>query len=312
MNKDNTTSLKSILILFDLLKKVNQKEIQYLKQLYLQNAENFEDCIDFVSSLNLIYLNLEHFEPTPQLDRFLLKQPNEIQIKEFLVNKLLSKRNIFIWEYLEKFSASNDKYIFEPHISENLQYSNLRNLLIEFEFISYNRSEKNYEIAEKYVPLFVDIIKEHFISPEKLKKIIEEQDKIGKCAELEIMNYEKSRLSSRNDLLSAIQHQSLKNVSAGYDIKSFTLSENSEVIERFIEVKAISNLEQKFYLTRNELETSRKFGLKYYLYLLPVIGKYKFDLTNLIIIQDPSNIIFNSDIWMVECEQFLIKKVEEE
>lgn len=308
MNKDNTTSLKSILILFDLLKKINQKEIQYLKQLYLQNAENFEDCIDFVSSLNLIYLNLEHFEPTPQLDRFLLKQPNKIQIKEFLVNKLLSKRNIYIWEYLEKFCASNEKYIFEPQISENLKFSNLRNLLIELEFISYNPSERNYEITEKYIPLFIGIIKEHQISPEKLKNIIEAQDRIGKNAELEIVAYEKSRLSDREDLVRALEHKSLEDATAGYDIRSFTICEDSAVIERFIEVKAISKFEKKFYMTRNEIEISRKNGLNYYLYLLPVIGKDKFDLANLIIIQDPNNKIFSSNEWVIECEQFSIMK----
>ena len=312
MNKDNTTSLKSILILFDLLKKVNQKEIQYLKQLYLQNAENFEDCIDFVSSLNLIYLNLEHFEPTPQLDRFLLKQPNEIQIKEFLVNKLLSKRNIYIWEYLENFSASNEKYIFEPQISENLKFSNLRNLLIELEFISYDPSERNYEITEKYIPLFMGTIKEHQISPEKLKNIIEAQDRIGKNAELEIVAYEKSRLSDREDLVRAIEHKSLEDVTAGYDIRSFTICEDSAVIERLIEVKAISKFEKKFYMTRNEIEISRKNGLNYYLYLLPVIGKDKFDLANLIIIQYPSSNIFDSNEWVVESEQFSIMKKENE
>lgn len=312
MNKGNATSLKNILVIFELFETVSLKEIHYFKQLYLKNAENFEDCIDFLSSLNLINIKNGNLELTPQLDGFLLEQPNENRTKEFIVSKLLGKRNIYIWEYLEKFSVSIDKYIFEPHISENLQFSNLRNLFIELEFISYNPSEKNYEITEKYIPLFVSIVKEHSISPEKLKKIIEEHEKIGKCAELEIMNYEKSRLSSHKDLLSAIEHKSLKDTSAGYDIKSFSVGENLEVIERFIEVKAISYFEKKFYITRNEIETSQKHGLNYYLYLLPVIGKYKFDLANLMIIRDPINSIFNSREWIIETEQFLIKKKEDE
>ena len=219
---------------------------------------------------------------------------------------------MYIWEYLEKFSVFNDKYIFEPHISENLHFSNLRNLLIELELISYNSEGKFYEITEKYIPFFVDIIKEHSISPEKLKKIIEEQEKIGKCAELEVIEFEKSRLSSYKNLVSAIIHKSLEDSAAGYDIKSFTLSEESEIIERFIEVKAISSLEKKFYLTRNELEISKKQGLNYYLYLLPAIGKNRFDLANLEIIQDPSNKIFNGQNWKIECEQFLINKRETE
>lgn len=312
MNKDNTISFKSILVLFELLKKVHQKEVQYLEQLYLQSAENFDDCLEFLLSINLISLNAGHIELTPQLNRFLFKQPPENEIKEFLLSKLLKRGNVYVWDYLERFSVTNDKFIFDPQIFENLYFSNIRNLLIELELISFDSSKKYYEITEKYFPYFINVLTErHSLSPEKLKSIIEEQDRIGKYAELEIIAYEKSRLSSRKDLLIAIEHKSLEDTTAGYDIKSFTLGENSNVSERFIEVKAISNLEQKFYLTRNELETSRKYGMEYYLYLLPVIGKYKFDIANLIIIQDPSNIIFNSDIWVVECEQFVIKKVEE-
>ena len=312
MNKDNATSFKSILVFFELLKKVHLKEVQYLEQLYLQSAVNFEHCLEFLLSINLISLNSGYIELTPQLDKFLFKQPQENEIKEFLLSKLLKKGNVYVWDYLERFSITNGKYIFEPQISENLRFSDLRNLLIELEFISYNPSEKYYEIIEKYAPLFVDIIKEHFISPEKLKIIIEEQEKIGKYAELEIMVYEKSRLSSQKDLLSKIEHTSLKDTSAGYDIKSFSVKDNSDVSERFIEVKAISSAEKKFFLTRNEIETSQKYGLNYYLYLLPLLEKYKFDITKLIIIQDPSNNIFNSSDWVVECEQFVIKKVEEE
>ncbi|MBI1937797.1 MAG: DUF3883 domain-containing protein [Ignavibacteriales bacterium] len=312
MNRGYTTSFKSVLVFFELLKKVNQKDLQYIKQLYVQSAERFEDCIDFLLSINLVNLNSGYIEPTPPLNKFLLKRLDENKAKEFLINKLLTKRSIDLWEYLEKFSFSHDKYIFEPQISENLKFSSLRNLLIELEFIFYNPNEKNYEITEKYIPLFVDVIQEHAISPEKLKKIIEEQDKIGKCAELEIMNYEKSRLSNRQDLLLAIEHKSLKDTSVGYDIKSFTLSDGLEVTDRFIEVKAISKSRKKFYMTRNEVNTSKKYGLEYYLYLLPVVGRTEFDLANLMIIQNPYDNIFNNNEWEIECEQFIIKKEVDE
>ena len=48
MNKNNSTQFKNILFLFEILKNVNQKDIQYLKQLYNQSSRNFEDCIEFV------------------------------------------------------------------------------------------------------------------------------------------------------------------------------------------------------------------------------------------------------------------------
>ncbi len=311
MNKDNATKLKSILIFFDLLNKVNQKEIQYFKKLYLQSAENFEDCIDFLLSLDLICLTSGYIELTSQLNKFLLKQPNENEIKNFLLKKLLIKRNIYVWDFLERFCITNDKYIFTPQISENLRFSDLRNLLIELEFISFNPSEKFHEIAEKYIPHFINELKEHSLNPEKLKRILEEQDRIGKCAELEIIDYEKTRLSSHKVLLGKIEHKSLVDSTAGYDIKSFTVGNDTSFSDRFIEVKAISSFEKKFYISRNELETSQKYGLNYYLYLLPVLGNDKFDLANLMIIQDPSSEIFNGLNWIAEPEHFSVKQKEE-
>jgi hypothetical protein len=305
MNRNNSTSFKSILVLFDLLKNVNQKDVQYLKQLYSKNAEDFESCIDLFSSLNLINIESGQIKLVSPLKIFLLKQHNEIEIKEFILNKLLNHANTYVWEYLGRFFLSEDKIVFQPIISENLRFSNLRNLLIELDFVSYNEDGRFYEISDKYAPLFYNRAIDSKISPEKLKQLIDERERIGKYAELKIVEYEKSRLSFREDLVEKIEHVSLENASAGYDIKSFTV-ENHIVSERFIEVKAVSAIEKKFYMSKNEVEKSRQYKANYYLYLLPVLGKNKFDLNNLLIIQNPSSEVFDSNKWRVTCDQFEI------
>ncbi|RJP70540.1 MAG: DUF3883 domain-containing protein, partial [Ignavibacteriales bacterium] len=265
MNNDFYVNYKGILVLFELLNRINQKDIQYLKQLYSQSSDHFEECIDFLLSIKLISMNSGYIEPGPSLNKFLLGRYNDNQTKEFLINVLLNKRDKYLLEYLEKFSASKDKYIFETMTSENLRFSNIRNLLIELEFIFYDNVQNKYELNEKYIPLFLDVIKEHSISPDKLKKIMEAQDRIGKLAELKVLEYEKTRLSSRKDLVTKIEHISLKDTSAGYDIKSFTILDNLEMIDRYIEVKAISNNEIRFFLSQNEMKISAIYNEKYYL-----------------------------------------------
>ena len=307
MHKNIPTSFKSILVLFDLLKNINQKDVQYLKQLYSKNAEDFESCLALFSSLNLIKIDFGQIELVPSLKKFILRQPPENEIKEFIINKLLNKTNTYIWEYLRKFSLSEDKIVFQPIVSENLRFSNLRNLLIELDFVSYNQAERFYEISDKYLSFFNDLVINDKISPEKLKQIIKQREEIGKYAELEAVAYEKTRLSFNKDLSSKIEHISLEDTSAGYDIKSFTVEDNV-VSERFIEVKAISTIEKKFFMSRNEVEKSERYGNNYYLYLLPVLGKNKFDLNNLEIIQDPSKRVFNNQNWEIVSEQFLIKR----
>jgi len=305
MNRDIPTSFKSILVLFDLLRNVNQKDIQYLDQLYSKNAENFESCVELLTSLELINTNLGQIELLPVLKNFLLSQQSENEIKGLILNRLLNKTNAYVWEYLERFSLSEDKLVYQPKVSENLRFSNLRNLLIELDFVYYNPVKEFYEISDKYLSLFYNQAIESKISLQKLKKIIEEQGRIGEYAELEIMEYEKLRLSFREDLVEKIEHVSLENASAGYDIKSFTV-EDHIVSERFIEVKAVSTIEKKFYMSKNEVKKSREYKANYYLYLLPVLVKNEFDLNNLLIIQDPSSEVFGSSKWRVTCDQFEI------
>jgi hypothetical protein len=303
MNRNISTSLKSILVLFDLLKNINQKDVQYLKLLYSKNGEDFENCLDLFSLLNLIKIDSGQIELVPSLKKFILRQPNENEIKEFVIKKLLNKTNTYVWEYLRRFSLSEDKIVFHPIVSENLRFSNLRNLLIELDFVSYNQDEGFYEISDKYLFFFNDLVMDDTVSPEKLKHIIKQREEIGKYAELEAVAYEKTRLSLNKDLLSKIEHTSLEDTSAGYDIKSFTVEDNV-VSDRFIEVKAVSVIEKKFFMSRNEVEKSKHYGNKYYLYLLPVLGKNKFDLNNILIIQDPNNAVFNSNKWRVNCDHF--------
>ena len=112
MNRDIPTSFKSILVLFDLFKNINQKEVQYLKQLYSKCADNFENCADFISSIALIKIESGQVELSSQLKQFLLEQPAENEIKEFVLNKLLNKGNTYVWEYLKKFSPFGDRMIF--------------------------------------------------------------------------------------------------------------------------------------------------------------------------------------------------------
>ena len=62
---------------------------------------------------------------------------------------------------------------------------------------------------------------------------------------------------------------------AGYDIKSFDLqaAQNGDKISIFIEVKAVSQLNYKFYWTRNEIEKASLYSKNYYLYLFPINDK---------------------------------------
>jgi hypothetical protein len=95
-------------------------------------------------------------------------------------------------------------------------------------------------------------------------------------------------------LAKRINHVAAENVGAGYDILSFTESANAAGhSDRFIEVKAVSPIDFKFYWSRNEIETARVYGPNYFLYLVPVF-KGGFDLQKLKIIQNPFKRVYSA------------------
>jgi len=118
------------------------------------------------------------------------------------------------------------------------------------------------------------------MEPDEFLKIQQKKEEIGRAAELRIIEYERERLCQLPDLAKNIVHTADRDVTAGYDIKSFETRSNEDgnSISRFIEVKAVSLLDYRFYWTRNEIEKSKYYQDKYFLYLLPIAKK-----TNLIL-----------------------------
>ena len=207
----------------------------------------------------------------------------------------------------------DQKYEFKPYTAQRLKYSGLRNFLIDLGFLNYNSAQKKYIILDDNFLIYLKIRKRHQLSLDKFLKVVQKQDKISKAAELEIIKYEKNRLSKSPHLAEKVEHVSVKNVLAGYDIKSFTerVGKNSKPSPRYIEVKAVSLRNYRFFWTRNEIECAKLHGKNYYLYLVPFLSSNKLDLDNIVIIKNPYlNVYRKKDKWLrkVELIEFYLQK----
>lgn len=93
-----------------------------------------------------------------------------------------------------------------------------------------------------------------------------ENRSLGAAGEQFVVRFEKARLihAGRESLASRVEHVSaMRGDEAGFDVLSFDVSGR----ERFIEVKTTAyGALTPFFLTRNELATSRKAAAGYYLY----------------------------------------------
>lgn len=97
-----------------------------------------------------------------------------------------------------------------------------------------------------------------------------------------------------------VDHVSSVTPFASYDIKSVTVHGDTAEA-RYIEVKAVPSDSFQFYWTASEVEVSRLFRGRYFLYLLPVVEGRGFDPTRLMIVGDPwTSVRQNSDKWLIE------------
>ena len=104
------------------------------------------------------------------------------------------------------------------------------------------------------------------ISIIELRARLQAQELIGEAAEEFVLKSERLRMRNHR-LVAEIRQISKVDVAAGYDIISFQ-SEKSEILDKFIEVKAISGDDLAFYISRNEIITAIEKQASYFLALV--------------------------------------------
>jgi hypothetical protein len=297
--------------LCNILAETKIHQLSYIKDKYLENGLWFDETLSFLEDLQITKIVSKELIPSKSFFKSFSTLSN---FKEQLLLVLISSRGT-IYDYtkafLINFRKEKGEIFFNPTQTEKIKYSDIRNLLQELEFVFIDQKNDNYFINSNQHNLFLEFICKKGITSETLKDRLEENDDIGFKAESKVIEYELNRLTNivfdRND----IEHTSNINALAGYDIKSYEnyLDNNLQKVERFIEVKAVSITDYRFYWTRNEIEIASILGSSYYLYLLPVLSKYTFDLKNLKIIKDPfTNVYLNLKEWIKteECSSFAI------
>jgi len=100
-------------------------------------------------------------------------------------------------------------------------------------------------------------------------RLHERKKHVGDHGEHVSMEYEILRLTrdGREDLADMVEHVSLTDPYAGYDMMSFDGSGTGEAHDRFIEVKATTGTRPAFFWSGSEVERARQYGNTYWIYL---------------------------------------------
>jgi len=291
---------------------------EFVKDLFSKQSQNYIETVSFIQGLNLISVHNGNIILSNKYAHFLkklsLSQNREYLIRSFFAGLLTQQSNIFahsVEEFLSKFKLNHNHYEYQPSTSDNLKFSGIRNLFIDLDIIYYEQQDAKYVTTDYYLALCKN---KTYLSADMQRLINEKKELLGRAAELEIIEYEKKRLSNYPGLAAEIKHVALEKVDAGYDIKSFEekLDSQDNAIYRFIEVKAVSVWDYHFYWTRNEMDKAQQYQEAYWLYLLPVVSKGKFDMAMLKTISNPfNNVCMNGEQWekQEEVVSFTLKEL---
>ncbi|MFW9943067.1 MAG: DUF3883 domain-containing protein [Candidatus Thorarchaeota archaeon] len=297
----------------EILKSTNKLYIDFIRARFNSVSHSFEDTIKFFEALSLLKVQNDRIILSRLFEQFLLKDiKNGLIFNEFMLSQLIysdSPISKNINKYLSCYKQIDNSLIYSPSTKSRLMESNIRNLLMEFGFVEYDRIKDIYSISDKFLSSYPNIFPKHIVSHSELMLLLEKQQCLGAEAEMQILNYEKDRLRDQPVLVDKIEHVSLSNVSAGFDILSYENIPELHGNKRYIEVKAVSIFNFKFNWTINEITKSKEMSDRYYLYLLPVINFKKFDIDSLLIIQNPYiNIFNNKEHWCIKETEYCIWK----
>jgi Domain of unknown function (DUF3883) len=288
-------SYREIKILWGILGNLSLTKEDLVQKRFLQTGVQYSDVSDFLNGLGLVR------KSKGCIRRNTVSDETDDAIKIAIIERLLNRTTpyrILLNEFLGHFKNMNGRFEITMNSERRGRFGGIRNLLLELEFLDHDLDKPRYWVSPQYLTAFLDAKSVSASSPLDFQAILCAREKLGCEAELEIVKYETARLKNHPPLAKRIKHVAAENVSAGYDILSFTETKNvTGISDRLIEVKAVSPLDFKFFWSRNEIETARLHGQNYYLYLVPV-SKTGFDLGKIKIIQNPFHQVYmNDDSW---------------
>lgn len=310
-------SLHHVLVLFDTLNTSSLLNKEMIKKKFLRRGLYFDDTVEFIKELGLITFEGEHIALTEKYNTCRSSKLSDGDaIKNFIVNCLFRDGTSFseyLIDFCSHFVLINDCYQFAPLSPQRIYYSAIRNFLIELGVIALDSSDKKYVVTSSFRSTFENFINNKRLSKSDFEVIQHRQKEIGDAAELKIVEYEKQRLSNYPFLSERIEHIAKYDIKAGYDIKSYEeVGQNDRIVPRYIEVKAVSISNSRFFWSRNEIEKSEFYRNLYYLYLLPVRDNDEFDLKGLLVINDPFiNVFSNKKAWSRTFESLVFSLISD-
>jgi hypothetical protein len=304
--------------LLDRMDAVEKKDWSFLdlQQLFINQRidgiENVTGCLKILMHIGILQkVKVDSYIISPDLDSC---RTNQKQLSERFIELLFEKliqdpffNDIFTNEFIS-FDSLQKSYVINNK-AFGYKYSKLRKLLIDFDFLIEHPNPKliSYLFNNEYKSIIARFSYQdkggRKISVDDFNKSMEQKRIYGEEAENFVVEFEESRLEEKK----SVEWVAKIIVNYGYDIASYDVNTDKE-LNRFIEVKSYSGSDVYFYLSKNELQISKRKGSSYWLYL---VNRDKINNKDYepLMIQDPYTHVFTSNQWESEAQNWKFQKI---
>ena len=301
---------KQVQCLLSVVSQSKMRRRSFIEATYSEQARNFQHTLQFLQDIDWVRELQGELRLTSAGESACRGAQNDAEIRRKLAQTMIGDESPYqglLADYFTQFKMVNSDLVHQPPFSDRLQESRLRNLLMDLRVVSYRAADDVYLIEEEGVELYVWAHNhKRPTSRKRFKTDSQRKEELGFRAELAAFEYEKTRVGT--EWAARVEHVSAIRPFACYDIKSVSLREGAAT-PRYIEVKAEPADSHQFYWSASEVEAARLLRAKYFLYLLPVAPAGDFDLSRMLIVQDPFVSVYqNSEGWLIEENVIVCRK----
>ncbi|MCC6695793.1 MAG: DUF3883 domain-containing protein [Candidatus Hydrogenedentes bacterium] len=282
------------------LEKAELRTEPHIRRVFSRSGQGFDAALGFLVSVGVV--NRSEGGLSLSTD---LPDDAEKVCCVWLLSAILRVHNKYrteIFRYLRKYRVDEGDLVYEAAVDCRSRESAVRNFLMELGIVELSDEGSRHRVSRDYISLYAQAVDAgRNLSPASFAESLVCKDALGLTAEKAVVSYERDRLGM--GLADYVDHVSLRNAAAGYDIRSISLSNVREKIPRYIEVKAVSTESVSFYWTRNEIAVAKKLGDFYFLYLVPISATGAVDVSCIHIIPNPHKAVLQSkDEWITESD----------
>lgn len=237
--------------------------------------------------------------------------------KQLLTEKVIFKGawSPYARELFKHFSANPHNSLYELSIIDNPLTINQNVIVHFFKHLGIlNENNSLIWVEGKYSQLVYELTADgKAISEQQLEQLLMENRKLGVKAEMQVVEFERNRLLKMGKKIQAdlVKRISPFNAAAGYDIESFDGTNDDIFPNRFIEVKATTGNEIRFYWTVNERRVAKIKKNQYWIYMITNFKESNPQESSTIIIQNPDYVIPRHNSFIIEVNKYFISEIDD-